>query len=136
MRDFDHNSIRDVDWASAACWLLSRRTYETVGPLDEGYFWSIEDVDYCQRVHRAGLRVVYYPEVTVYHLIGGSSASAPARAVIARHRGMWRYYRAYLRPRGLLRLPVDTAVLAGIWGRCGLHLAGQWIRDALSGRGG
>ena len=70
MTDFDHTEVADVDWASAACWLLSRRAYERVGPLDGGYFWSIEDVDYCQRVHRAGLRIVYFPQVSLVHDIG------------------------------------------------------------------
>ena len=124
MRDFDHAAIADVDWISAACWLVPRAAYERVGPLDEGYFWSIEDVDYCQRVHRAGLRVVYYPEVAVKHHIGGSSSKAARRAITARHRGMWRYYRSYLRPQpALARAIVDPAVWSGIQARRLLHLA-------------
>jgi GT2 family glycosyltransferase len=128
MTAFDHRAIADVDWASGACWLLPRSTVDEVGPLDETYFWSIEDVDYCQRMHRAGLRVVYYPDATVVHRIGGSSSSAPLRAVVARHRGMWRYYTKYLRPRGVLTRPVfDFAVAGGI----GLRCAGQLIAAAF-----
>lgn len=124
MTNFDHGAISDVDWASAACWLLPRLTYEKVGPLDEGYFWSIEDVDYCQRVHRAGLRVVYFPEVTVRHYIGGSATSLPSRSIVERHRGMWRYYRNYLRPEGSVPgVLLDVLVRAGVWLRCGTHLA-------------
>lgn len=132
MTDFDHESIADVDWASAACWLVPRHTFERVGPLDEGYFWSIEDVDYCQRVHRAGLRVVYFPEVSVVHHIGASSETLANRTVIERHRGMWRYYRAYLRPESSLAAPLtDIAVRTGTWLRCGAQLAGQNLRRAL-----
>jgi GT2 family glycosyltransferase len=122
MTDFDHSAIADVDWISAACWLLPRSTYEAIGGLDEAYFWSIEDVDYCQRVHRAGQRVVYFPEVSLRHEIGGSSSSAPARAVIARHRGMWRYYSSYMRPKGPQRVVVDAFVWAGIQVRLGAQL--------------
>lgn len=135
MTNFDHSAIADVDWASAACWLLPRSAYETIGPLDEEYFWSIEDVDYCQRAHRAGLRVVYYPEVTVRHDIGRSSATLPNRTIIARHRGMWRYYRRYLHPRApVIGYGVDALVALGIVLRASAQLATHNGRRVL-GRG-
>jgi GT2 family glycosyltransferase len=131
MTDFDHTTTRDVDWLSGAAWMLPRSAVDKVGLLDEAYFWSIEDVDYCQRVHRAGLRVVYFPDVSVAHRIGGSSASAPSRALIARHRGMWRYYGKYLAPsNALARAIVGTVVATGIALRC----AGQLTVGALRRR--
>lgn len=123
MTDFDHSEIADVDWASAACWLLPRQTIDTIGLLDEGYFWTIEDVDYCQRVHRAGMRVVYFPEVAITHHIGGSSRTATSRAVRERHRGMWRYYKRYLRPGGIVQgVAMDALVWFGIRLRYGWKL--------------
>ncbi len=119
MTDWDHASIREVDWVSGAAMLIPRATLARVGLLDEGYFFSIEDVDFCRRVHDAGLRVVYIPAATVRHRIGGSSRTAPARVVLARHRGMWRYYRRHLRG-GLL---LDTLTAAAIIARCGMQLA-------------
>jgi GT2 family glycosyltransferase len=132
MTDFDHTHIADVDWVSGACWLLSRRAYEAIGALDEAYFWSIEDVDYCQRTHRAGLRVVYFPEGAVIHHIGRSAAALPGRAIVARHRGMWRYYSSYVRPRlPVVRLAIDAAVLAGILLRAGAQITVHSVRRAL-----
>ncbi len=131
MSDFDHNHIATVDWVSGAAWLLPRRAYEAVGALDEAYFWSIEDVDYCLRLHRAGYRIVYFPAAEVVHHIGRSAAGVPARAITARHRGMWRYYRSYLRPKApLLRPIVDTAVVVGI----AMRGAAQLIVGALKRR--
>jgi GT2 family glycosyltransferase len=129
MTNFDHASIADVDWASAAAWLLSKETFQRVGPLDEAYFWSIEDVDYCQRVHRAGLRVVYFPVVSIMHHIGRSSETATGKTVVSRHRGMWRYYRSYLRPNlPVWKHVVDGAVWLGIQARCLAILAMNSIR--------
>lgn len=129
MTSFDHTAIADVDWVSGAAWLLPRSTVETVGPLDEAYFWSIEDVDYCQRIHRAGLRVVYFPDASVVHRIGGSSSTAPARAIVARHSGMWRYYTKYLRPANIAaRVAFDLTVAGGIALRCGAQLAVSAVR--------
>jgi GT2 family glycosyltransferase len=129
MTGFDHNATADVDWVSGACWLVPRSTVDALGPLDEAYFWSIEDVDYCQRVHRAGLRVVYRPDVSVVHRIGGSASTAPARAIVARHRGMWRYYQSYMRPQNIaVRVAVDLAVSGGIALRCGAQLVASAVR--------
>lgn len=118
MTDWDHACTRDVDWVSGAAMMISRVALERVGGFDEGYFFAMEDVDLCRRVHDAGLRVVYLPDAVVEHRIGGSSSTVPARALIARHRGMWRYYRRYLRRNP----PLDALVAAGITMRCALHL--------------
>jgi GT2 family glycosyltransferase len=63
--------------------------------------------------------VVYLPEASLVHHIGGSTSTLPNRSVIERHRSMWRYYRKHMR-RGLL---LDGPVLAGIAGRCAYTLA-------------
>lgn len=137
MTNFDHSTIAGVDWASAACWLLPRLAYEKIGPLDEGYFWSIEDVDYCQRMHRAGLRVVYFPEAAMRHHIGGSSVTLANRTITERHRSMWRYYRTYLRPEAAVaRLVVDGLVWMGIRLRCVAQLASHNLRRAIGRRRG
>jgi len=61
-----------VDTVVAAVWLMSRRTWEIVGPLDESYFFTMEDVDYCKRVNDAGLSVVYDLRCSVTHIRGSS----------------------------------------------------------------
>ena len=119
MTDFDHGRATEVDWLSLACWMGPRRLFDEVGLLDEGYFLYNEDVDFCQRVHRAGRKVLYFPEVSLLHHIGGSTSSLPNRSVVERHRSMWRYYRKYMRRGPLL----DAPVLAGIALRCAYTLA-------------
>jgi GT2 family glycosyltransferase len=128
MTDWSHDQIEDVDWVSGACLLTTRAAIDRIGYFDEGYFWGFEDVDFCQRVHRAGLRMVYFPKTSVMHEIGASARTVPARALIARHRGMWRYYRRYLS-----RPLVDVAVFAGIWARCGVLLVSGWAKRTLAG---
>lgn len=114
MTDWDHRATRDVDWLSGAAMMLSRRALAASGLFDERYFFAIEDVDLCRRMHAAGWRVVYHPAAVVSHRIGASSATVPNRVVVARHRGMWHYYRTHLRGGRLL----DAATAAGITARC------------------
>jgi GT2 family glycosyltransferase len=124
MTDWPHDAISDVDWVSGACLMTTRAVLNRVGYFDEGYFWGFEDVDLCQRLHRAGLRVVYYPHTSVVHAIGASARTVPLKAIVARHRGMWRYYRRYL-SRGWL---LDSLVACGVAGRCALQVAAGWLR--------
>jgi len=61
------SEIGSVDYAISALWLLRRDVLERVGVFDERIFYSPEDVDYCLRVWKAGLRVVYVPSVHAVH---------------------------------------------------------------------
>jgi GT2 family glycosyltransferase len=127
MTDWAHDEVRKVDWVSGACMLIHRRAIDAVGVLDAGYFFSIEDVDYCRRVHDAGLSVAYYPMARVRHRVGGSSRHAVYRAMTAHHLGMWRYYRQHMRGNVL----VDTLTAVGIGLRLGVHAVSYAARSTF-----
>ncbi len=128
LSDWQHDSVSEVDWVSGACLMVRRSLLERIGLLDEGYFMYIEDVDLCQRVHRAGAKVVYYPAVSVVHHIGKSSRTLPSRSIMARHWSMWHYYRKYLRRN----VVVDVTVAGGIATRCAYLLAANQLKRAMS----
>lgn len=61
------DGVQDVGYLLSACWLMRRDVLDEVGLLDERIFYAPEDVDYCIRVHRAGLRVVRCFGATITH---------------------------------------------------------------------
>lgn len=63
---------KDVGNVVGAYLLFRRSLIDDVGLLDEDYFFTVEDVDYCKRVHEAGYQVIYDPCFSVVH-IGGAS---------------------------------------------------------------
>ncbi|MEX2080911.1 MAG: glycosyltransferase family 2 protein [Dehalococcoidia bacterium] len=128
MTDWSHAEVRDVDWVAFSCALIHRRSLDSVGVLDEGYFFSIEDVDYCRRVQDAGLRVVYFPTARVQHRVGGSSRSNVYRAIRAHHSGMWRYYRKF-NERNLV---IDTMTAGGIGARLAVHALSYTVRSTFN----
>ncbi len=65
--DFPFRDPRVVETAISACWFFRRDLIDTVGYLDEKIFYAPEDLDYSQRVWRAGYSILYYPPVTVLH---------------------------------------------------------------------
>ena len=62
----------EPEWIGFACVLIPRHIIESVGLLDENFFMYFEDVDYCQRVHKAGWKILYWPSAQIIHLLGGS----------------------------------------------------------------
>jgi GT2 family glycosyltransferase len=130
MTDWQHDVQADVDWVSGACLLTTRAVIDRIGPLDEGYFWGFEDVDFCKRVHEAGMRVVYFPQTSVIHVIGASAKTVPSKALIARHKGMWRYYKRHLSSNRVM----DAFVAAGIVLRCSLAVLSSTVRRKLQSR--
>lgn len=64
-RVLGHRETR-VDWVNAACMVLPRAVWESLGGFDEGYFMYCEDVDLCLRLRRAGWSLVRAP-VSVLH---------------------------------------------------------------------
>jgi len=89
MQDFDHNKVQEVDLLVGACFMIPRHVYEKIGGFDERYFLFMEDFDLCREIHKAGYKVVYFPEVAVTHnhkrLSGGSVLKLLGRKVFWIH---------------------------------------------------
>jgi len=95
MTDWDHASVRDVDWLSGACLLVRRAAIEAVGPMDEAFFMFNEDVDWCRRMKLAGWSNAFVAEAEVVHHIGASKSKVAPRVIWARHLGMIHYFRKH-----------------------------------------
>ncbi len=52
---------------TAACLLVRKEAYISIGGLDEKYFNGYEDVDFCLRLFRNGWNLVYQPESVIIH---------------------------------------------------------------------
>src|SRR5207248_8704645 len=95
MQDWDHATVRDVDWVSGAALIIRREALEQTGGFDEGFYMYCEDVDLCYRAHEKGWRVTYFPDSVIYHLIGRSSDQVPTRATYYFHTSMYRFYKKH-----------------------------------------
>jgi len=121
MADWDHQTLREVDWVSGAAVCIRQQAWKELGGFDEHFFMYAEDMDWCLRAHRLGWRIYYLPEAVITHHIGRSSDQRMVAMVVQFHRSMARFYRKHYAagwPWGLRSLPV-----VGIWSRAGLVLA-------------
>ncbi len=61
-----------VDAVVGAAFLITKVARNKVGLLDERYFMYFEDLDYCRRAQKVGLKVYYMPESRIIHYHGAS----------------------------------------------------------------
>ena len=78
---------RDVDYCSACFFLTPRALFERMGGFNLAYVpIYYEETDYCLRLWRDGLRVVYEPRAVVDHYETGTMPSDAAIALLRRNR--------------------------------------------------
>jgi len=138
---------RYVDNAPTTCLLVRKRVFERIGLLDERYFAYVEDTDFCYRAKLAGLRLMYFPSVTLFHkehsLTGGLGSEFMMRYTtrnrvyfMLKHLGLLRglyyvpAYQAYLLLQFLSRrigMPILRVRERGFWE--GIRLWQQSLKE-------
>lgn len=73
--------LRSVDAVSGCVMLIKREVFERIGFLDEAYFFSFEDIDFCLRAREAGFEVTVVQDARAYHEGGRSIGRRSARRV-------------------------------------------------------
>ena len=67
MADDPHDRIREVEYVIGACQIFTEQAQEVAGEIDRWIFFGPDDANWCFRIRRSGLKVVYYPAATVIH---------------------------------------------------------------------
>ena len=67
MKDWDHNSIAEVDYIIGACQFFRKEVVSSAGYYDEKIFYGPEDMDFCIRIWRNNWKVMYYPSTSIFH---------------------------------------------------------------------
>jgi len=100
MGALEPGSHRDVDAVSGCVMLIRREVFERVGFLDEQYFFSFEDVEFCLRARAGGFRTVCAQTAIAYHEGGRTIGRRSSR-------------RVYFATRNHLRLSAEAGTVSG-----------------------
>lgn len=128
MTDWGHDDVREVDWVSGAAFFVSAQVMDRVGLFDPGFFMFCEDVDWCFRTWKAGLKVVYLPQAVITHAIGRSTDQVANKMIVRFHKSMLRFYRKNMLSKTPRPLRPGAYLLAGaaLTARGGLLVAKNW----------
>lgn len=72
--DGSYDKVEKVEFASGCCILMNKNVIEKVGMLDESYFMYYEDTDFCARLKKETIDIVYVPTAKIWHKVGASSS--------------------------------------------------------------
>ena len=91
-------SATPIDHPLGACMLIRRTAWDEVGPLDEGYFMYVEEIDWCRRARAHGWQIWHEPLAVVVHHGGSSTSQRPGAMFAQLWRSRLRYYARYHGP--------------------------------------
>lgn len=81
-----------VDLLTGAAMLIHKSVFEKVGFLDDkNFFMYFEDIDFSFRLHGAGIKVLFCPEVKIIHFGGASSDQDTRQKNINYQKGLQTY---------------------------------------------
>lgn len=121
----DPDEPAEVDSVVGAFMLVRAEAVKQVGLLDEDFFMYGEDLDWAFRIKEKGWKVLYNPAVVVLHHKGASSRHS-RKAIFEFYRAMQIFYDKHYAAGSnfVLRL----LVVIGIWAKCGIALAVNYLR--------
>ena len=67
-KDHDIYSTFECDWLHGCFLFFKKEAVKQIGGFDTGYQKYFEDVDVCNRIHKAGWEVCFYGNTYYYHL--------------------------------------------------------------------
>ncbi len=91
-KERDYPAPLDVDSLVGACIIVRRQAIDEVGMLDEGYFFFMEETDWCLRMKKQGWRISFVPQARILHVQGASASAAKAEARIEYYRSRYRFF--------------------------------------------
>jgi GT2 family glycosyltransferase len=109
---------RDVLGVTGACLMTPRDLFEELGGLTSTFPVNFNDVDYCLKVHTRGQRIVYDPDLLMYHFESSSRDPEVERWEVEQLLERWRHVAAvdpYSSPHLRRGLPRVTSFL--FWAR-------------------
>ena len=114
----DHE--RPVEWISGSCLLVRRNVIKQVGGLNERWFMYAEDMEWCDRIKKAGWELYHVPGAVIEHYMGASAEKNPKVSTI------WipalrEYYINRSAPSQLQLALFDAALIYGLTIRASLY---------------
>jgi GT2 family glycosyltransferase len=109
----EHLQTKETDYPRGACFTMRREALDQVGLLDEEYFFTGEEMDWCYRAKQKGWKVYYYPEAAVIHHDHGATKQIMGKVFVQTRKSALRFYQKHYSPlrTELMKLLVSLVLL-------------------------
>ena len=62
-----YDKLKEIDFVTGAAMFVGKEVFEKIGFFDEKYFLYFEDLEFCQRAKKRGIKLIFSPKVLVWH---------------------------------------------------------------------
>lgn len=81
-----YNDACEIFWATGACFIIRAELYNQLDGLDGDFFAHMEEIDLCWRIKNRGYKIMFIPNVEVYHVGGGTLPNNSSRKIYLNYR--------------------------------------------------
>jgi GT2 family glycosyltransferase len=85
-------SPTEVESVIGACMMARQEAVASIGPLDEDYFFFMEETDWCWRVRARGWAVFLVPQARAVHLQGATADKMKGEAKLEYYRSRYHFF--------------------------------------------
>jgi GT2 family glycosyltransferase len=83
----------EVESVIGACMMVRKEAVDDVGPMDEDYFFFMEETDWCYRMRERGWGVHLVPQAQAVHLQGGTANKVKPQAKVEYYRSRYHFFK-------------------------------------------
>ncbi len=95
LQGWTHDRPREVDALKGCCMLVRREVLDGVGPLDPGFLFYFEEVDWCFRARQGGWQTWFTPEAQVIHHGGRVTSQETSGLSAVYYASLLRFFRKH-----------------------------------------
>ncbi len=108
-----HRDRRVVDWVTGAFLLIKRKAWIKAGSFDQRFFLFCEEIDWCLRLKKTGMNVVFDPSFEIEHHVGYSSQKVKPFVMLEKQKSYLRYFEKHSSAFGYFFVRVVFYI--GVW---------------------
>jgi len=116
----------EVESVIGAFFLVRRTIWDQLDGLDEGFFFFLEETDFCLRARQGGFTTVHLPQVHIWHAQGETAKQNLAAARIEYWRSRYTYFTKHA------NWPVRVVLFCGLLVRLLVDSLGSGLLTALT----
>ena len=97
-----YNSICEIDLPQESGMIIKNEIIKEVGLLDEDFFMFGEGPDWCRRIKKTGLDIIYFPESPIIHFGGETNKKMSINMYLQHYKSLYIYFKKVNLLSGLL----------------------------------
>jgi hypothetical protein len=94
-KEHDISAPIEVDSVVGACMVVRNKATKKAGIFDDGFFFFFEETDLCMRMRFEGWKVMFHPDVNIYHLQGATAKQVNTRARVEYWLSRYGYFKRH-----------------------------------------